>query len=112
VLERQQAAAVVERMKAAGSTKPWEAPMRISALAIVIMTAIWTAAPAQAQTYDPAYPVCLHIFKRGGDYYQCSYTSLEQCKQAASTRATMCDINPYYAGAQRSSAPQRQRRAY
>jgi hypothetical protein len=85
--------------------------MRISALTIVIMAAIWTAAPAQAQTYDPAYPVCLHLFKRGGDYYLCSYTSLEQCKQAASGRGAMCDINPYYAGA-RSPASQRQRRVY
>ena len=86
--------------------------MRILPLAVVTMATIWTAVPAQAQTYDPAYPVCLHIFRRGGDYYQCSYTSLEQCKLSASGRAAMCDINPYYAGAQRSSAPQRQRRVY
>ena len=86
--------------------------MRILALAIVTMTTIWTAVPARAQTYDPAYPVCLHVFKRGGDYYECSYTSLEQCRLSASGRGAMCDINPYYAGAQRSSAPQRQRRAY
>jgi hypothetical protein len=86
--------------------------MRVSALAIVIMAAIWTAVPAQAQTYDPAYPVCLHVFKRGGDYYLCSYTTMEQCKQAASGRGAMCDINPYYAGAQRSPASRRQRRVY
>jgi hypothetical protein len=85
--------------------------MRISALAIVIMATIWTAVPVQAQTYDPAYPVCLHVFTRGG-YYRCSYTSLEQCKLSASGRAAMCDINPYYAGAQRSSASQRQRPVY
>jgi len=85
--------------------------MRILALAVVIMATVWTAAPARAQTYDPAYPVCLHIFTRGG-YYRCVYTSLEQCRQAASGRAATCDINPYYAGAQRSSASQRQRRVY
>ena len=86
--------------------------MRILALAVVTMAAIWTAVPAQAQTYDPAYPVCLHLFKRGGDYYQCSYSSLEQCRQTASGLGAMCDINPFYAGAQRPSAPQRQRRVY
>ncbi len=86
--------------------------MRILALAIVTMATIWTAVPAQAQTYDPAYPVCLHLFKRGGDYYECSYTSLQECRLSASGRGAMCDINPYYAGAQRSSAPQRQRRVY
>ncbi len=85
--------------------------MRILALALVTMAAIWTAVPAQAQTYDPAYPVCLHVFTRGG-YYRCAYTSLEQCRQSASGRAAMCEINPYYAGAPRSSASQRQRRVY
>ena len=85
--------------------------MRISALAIMTMAMLWTAVPAQAQTYDPAYPVCLHVYKRGG-YYRCAYTSLEQCRQSASGRAATCEINPYYAGAQRSSASQRQRRVY
>lgn len=86
--------------------------MRISALsasAIALIAAIWTAAPAQAQNYDPAYPICLHVFTRGG-YYRCIYTSLEQCKMSASGRAAMCESNPYYAGAQRSPAPRRQRR--
>ncbi len=86
--------------------------MRILALAVVTMAAIWTAVPAQAQSYDPAYPVCLHLFKRGGDYYQCSYTSLEQCRQTASGLGAICDVNPYYAGAPRSSGSQRQRRVY
>jgi hypothetical protein len=35
--------------------------------------------PAAAQTYDPAYPVCLHLYGRGGNYYECRYTSLPQC---------------------------------
>ena len=85
--------------------------MRKAALAVLTLATLWTAAPARAQTYDPAYPVCLHVFKRGGDYYLCSYTTMEQCKQAASGRGAMCDINPYYAGAQRSPS-QRQRRVY
>jgi hypothetical protein len=44
--------------------------MRI--LAFVIL-AIGTAliGPAAAQTYDPAYPVCLHVYTRGANYYEC-----------------------------------------
>ena len=85
--------------------------MRISALAILTIAAAWTAVPAQAQTYDPAYPVCLHVF-RPGEYYQCSYTSLEQCRLSASGRAAMCDINPYYAGAERRARPDRRQRHF
>jgi hypothetical protein len=32
--------------------------------------------PAGAQTYDPAYPVCLHVYTLGANYYECRYTSL------------------------------------
>ena len=86
--------------------------MRISALAILTMATVWAAVPARAQTYDPAYPVCLHVF-RPWEYFQCTYTSLAQCAQSASGRAAMCDINPYFAGTQRPSAPDRRhRRAY
>ena len=84
---------------------------RLLAWAILATATVSLAGQAEAQTYDPAYPVCLHVFKRGGDYYLCSYTTMEQCKQAASGRGAMCDINPYYAGAQRSPS-QRQRRVY
>jgi len=35
-----------------------EAPMRFLALAIGIVS----IGPAAAQTYDPAYPVCLHAY--------------------------------------------------
>jgi len=51
--------------------------------------------PAAAQTYDPAYPVCLHVYGRGANYYECRYTSLPQCKRVASGRAAQCVINPY-----------------
>lgn len=83
--------------------------MRLSALAILILATVGAAEPARAQTYDPAYPVCLHVF-RPWEYYQCGYTSLEQCRQSASGRAAMCEINPYYAGAQRPSRPDRRQR--
>jgi hypothetical protein len=73
--------------------------MRIQALAILIVATILTAAPARAQTYDPAYPVCLQVYQGLNDYYfECAYTSLEQCNASASGRAAQCIVNPYYAG--------------
>jgi hypothetical protein len=78
--------------------------MRI--LALAILTTVLMATPTLAQTYDPAYPVCLHVYKFGG-YYECSYTSLPQCNMSASGRGAMCIVNPYYAG----PAP-REKRSY
>jgi hypothetical protein len=85
--------------------------MRKAALAILTMATIWTAAPARAQTYDPAYPICLHVFGREVEYYECTYTSLDQCKQTASGRQAMCVVNPYYAGRETGNG-RRPRRGY
>ena len=60
--------------------------MRIPALAILTIATVLTAAPARAQTYDPSYPVCLHVHNRGASYYECRYTSLPQCNASASPR--------------------------
>jgi hypothetical protein len=85
--------------------------MRILALAIFGMLSL---GQATAQTYDPASPVCLHVYKEGANYYECSYTSLPQCNASASGRAAQCVINPYYAVATSSSGrrDRRYRRAY
>lgn len=83
--------------------------MRIPALAIATIAAVLTAAPAQAQTYDPNYPVCLQTYNIGGGSIGCGYTSLAQCAQTASGRAAQCIVNPYYAGG-RAPAGQRDRR--
>jgi len=84
--------------------------MRIAALAILAIGVVSAAAPARAQTYDPAYPVCMHVIgSLGGDYFDCSYTTLEQCRATASGRPAQCDINPYFAGAR---APQRHERRH
>jgi hypothetical protein len=56
------------------------------------------AASAQAQTYDPNYPICLQTFGRNGNYIACGYTSMEQCQLSASARAAQCITNPYFAG--------------
>jgi Protein of unknown function (DUF3551) len=71
--------------------------MRMLALAVLAMGAV-SAAPAQAQTYDPDYPVCLHVYGRA-TYYECRYTSMAQCNLSASGRAAQCEINPYRANA-------------
>ena len=66
---------------------------------VVLTTAIFlTAAPAQAQTYDPDYPVCLQLYGIAGGYIACGYTSMAQCAQSASGRAAQCIVNPYFAG--------------
>src|SRR3981189_1456190 len=88
-----------------------EALMRIPALAILTIATVLTAAPVRAQTYDPAYPVCLHVYGRA-TYYECRYTSLPQCNASASGRAAQCVLNPYFANAQGPAAYGRPRRVY
>jgi hypothetical protein len=85
--------------------------MRIQALAILTIATVLTATPTQAQTYDPNYPVCLQIYVSWNDFYfECAYTSLEQCRWSASGRAAQCVINPYYAGRKKASPGRRDRR--
>ena len=82
--------------------------MRILALAILTIATASAAPSARAQTYDPAYPVCLQIYQGWNDYYyECAYTSLAQCNMSASGRAAQCMVNPYYAG--HKTAPPGQR---
>jgi hypothetical protein len=85
--------------------------MRILALAILAIGTAAGATPVQAQTYDPGYPVCLHVYGRIS-YYECSYTSLPQCKASASGRSAQCEINPYYAHAPGPAARKRYRNVY
>ena len=75
-------------------------------IAILTMATVWTTLPAEAQTYDPDYPVCLHVF-RPWEYYSCTYTSLAQCAPAASGRGAMCIVNPYYGGPRKPGRRQR-----
>ena len=85
--------------------------MRMLALATLTIAAASAAPPARAQTYDPAYPVCLQIYQGWNDYYfECAYTSLAQCNMSASGRAAQCMINPYYAGRKTAPPGQRYRR--
>ena len=85
--------------------------MRILTLAILTIAAVSATPSARAQTYDPKYPVCLQVYKGRNDYYfECGYTSLEQCNWSASGRAAQCVVNPYYEGGKRRG--QKPRRDY
>lgn len=87
--------------------------MRLSILTLTAIATLLVASDASAQTYDPRYPVCMHVytpgggFGGGGDYFDCSFTSLPQCRASASGRSASCDVNPYYAFDQ---PPQQRRR--
>jgi hypothetical protein len=83
--------------------------MRIPVLAILAIGAASFAAPARAQTYDPAYPVCLHVYGPV-NYYECRYTSLPQCNASGSGRAAQCVVNPYLANASEEPSGRQYRR--
>jgi len=85
--------------------------MRILALAILTIATVSAAPSARAQTYDPAYPVCLQIYQGWNDYYfECAYSSLAQCNASASGRAAQCIVNPYYAPRKTAPPGRRDRR--
>ncbi|WP_065756222.1 DUF3551 domain-containing protein [Bradyrhizobium paxllaeri] len=71
-----------------------------TATALTILAAtIALPAPASAQTYDPAYPVCLQVYQGFTDYYfECAYRTMGQCQASASGRSAQCVVNPYYGG--------------
>jgi hypothetical protein len=73
--------------------------MRI--LTFAILAIVTSIGPAAAQTYDPAYPVCLRVYGPA-TYYECRYTSLPQCNASASGRSAQCVINPYFGGRARA----------
>ncbi|MBP1096186.1 DUF3551 domain-containing protein [Bradyrhizobium diazoefficiens] len=74
--------------------------MRFSFGLVVSIGAVVAAATSHAQTFDPRYPVCMHVYSGssggGGEWYDCSFTSLPQCRATAAGRAATCDLNPYY----------------
>jgi uncharacterized protein DUF3551 len=74
--------------------------MRITGSVILAIATLLAAVPARAQTYDPRYPICMKLYsgpRGGGEWIDCSYTSLPQCQASASGRAAMREINPYFA---------------
>ena len=71
-----------------------------SVLAISALATIVLSVPARAQTYDPSYPVCMHVYgDLEGDRIDCIFTSIPQCRASATGRPATCLINPYSAQA-------------
>ncbi len=69
--------------------------MRSAGFALIAMAWVGLDAPAHAQTYDPAFPVCMQIYGPVG-YMDCRYATLQQCKVLAVGRSAMCLVNPYF----------------
>jgi hypothetical protein len=88
--------------------------MRILSLAILTIGTLSAAGPTRAQTFDPDYPVCMHVISTETTYEECRYFTMAQCAASAAGRAAQCNINPYYAGATASRArhDRRHRRAH
>ena len=91
--------------------------MRTLACAVTAVATLLAASPARAQTYDPRFPVCMHVFggeTGSGDYFDCTFTSLPQCRATASGLAAQCVTNPYFVQATEppDRAPRRHRRSY
>lgn len=94
--------------------------MRVPLLTLTAIAALFVAADASAQTYDPRYPVCMHVYDGGGggfgggggNWFDCSFTSLPQCRASASGRAASCDVNPYYAFNEQPRPRKRHKQAY
>lgn len=80
--------------------------MRPLGRAMLVIGATLAAVPAEAQTYDPHYPICMQVYSIDGSAIGCGYTSMAQCKASASGRAAQCFANPYFA-----SGPRRTRRS-
>jgi Protein of unknown function (DUF3551) len=72
--------------------------MRRTVSPVAVAVTMLAASPARAQAYDPAYPICLQVYGIQGGYIACGYTSMDQCRLAASGGAAQCIVNPYFAG--------------
>jgi hypothetical protein len=64
-------------------------------MAIAVLLLAAASSQAQAQMYDPAYPVCLQSYGLTSGI-SCRFTSMPQCRAVASGRSAQCIANPYY----------------
>ena len=80
--------------------------MRRVAVSFAALALIVAAAPARAQVYDSAHPVCLHVFgDLEGERMDCDFATWAQCMDAARGRTAMCEMNPYYVPRRPQRAP-------
>ena len=81
--------------------------MRILMMAILTAAAVAASAPAQAQTYDPNYPVCMQVF-RPFSLFRLPL-QLDPAMQASRRPAARrsASINPYFAIALKSRRSRR-----
>jgi hypothetical protein len=64
---------------------------------ILSLAMVLAATSARAQTYDPGYPVCMHVYgDLEGERIDCLFVSLAQCAATASGRPATCLVNPYF----------------
>jgi hypothetical protein len=64
--------------------------MRILAFAILAIGTV-SIGPAAAQMYDPAYPVCLHVWGAwGANYYDCRYTWRHRAARLGAYQSVFC----------------------
>jgi hypothetical protein len=77
--------------------------MRLLALTVLAIAAS-AAGPAAAQTYDPRYAFCIHVY---GDpaYFECQYMTMMACTEAVSGRAGQCVVNPFFDRNRTSAQP-------
>jgi hypothetical protein len=67
--------------------------------AILALATAFAGSAARAQTYDPHYPVCMHVYGSFvGERMDCIFTSIPQCQASASGLPATCLINPYFIG--------------
>jgi Protein of unknown function (DUF3551) len=78
--------------------------MRLLALTMLALAANSAAGPAAAQTYDPRYPFCMHVY---GDpsYFECYYITMAACVGSVSGRSGQCVVNPFFDRSKTSDPP-------
>jgi hypothetical protein len=87
------------RQKGAGAPMSIRSHARAAMTLAAVAATLALTAPTRAQTYDPAYPVCLQVYQSISDYYfECAYQTMAQCQASASGRSASCVVNPYYKG--------------
>src|SRR5581483_7226531 len=72
-------------------------PILIRLILFIVALGSFAVPPAQAQIFDPNYPVCIHIYgELLGERMDCIFKSLEQCAMTASGLPAICLVNPTY----------------